>query len=85
MTLRNFDSSLLTKRRQAKALAAFATQVATGIANGTTLLRTQPNTQMAEIVTEQNLGKCYCTTDALPNPYEFNPSGGPCGCGSGPS
>jgi len=85
MTLRNFDSSLLTKRRQAKALAAFATAVATGIANGTTLLRTQPNTQMAEIVTEQNLGKCYCTTDALPNPYEFNPSGGPCGCGSGPT
>lgn len=85
MTLRNFDSSLLTKRRQAKALAAFATQVATGIANGTTLLRTQPNTQMAVIVTEQNLGKCYCTTDALANPYEFNPSGGPCGCGSGPS
>lgn len=85
MTLRNFDSSLLTKRRQAKALAAFANAVATGNANGTTLRVTQPNTQMAVIVTEQNLGKCYCTTDAQANPYEFNPSGGACGCGVGPS
>lgn len=80
MSTRNFDSSLLTKRRQAKALASFATVVATGNANGTSLLRTQPTTQMATIVTEQNQGKCFCTTDALPNPYEFNPSGGNCGC-----
>jgi hypothetical protein len=85
MSTRNFDSSLLTKRRQAKALGAFANVVAQGNTNGTSLLRTQPNTQMAVIVTEQNLGKCYCTTDALANPYQFNPSGGPCGCGSGPS
>lgn len=80
MSTRNFDSSLLTKRRQAKTLSAFATVVATGNAAGTSLLRTQPTTQMAVIVTEQNLGKCYCATDRLANPYEFNPSGGPCGC-----
>ena len=82
MSTRNFDSSLLTQRRQAKALGAFANQVATGIANGTSLLRTQPTVQMAVIVTEQNLGKCYCTTDAQANPYAFNPSGGGCSCGS---
>jgi hypothetical protein len=81
MSTRNFDSSLLTKRRQAKALGAFANQVATANANGTSLRVTQPNTQMAVIVTEQNLGKCYCSTDARDNPYEFNPSGGLCGCG----
>lgn len=80
MSTRNFDSSLLTKRRQAKTLGGFARVVAAGNAAGTSLLRTQPTTQMAVIVTEQNLGKCYCTTDALANPYEFNPSGGACGC-----
>jgi hypothetical protein len=88
MSTRNFDSSLLTKRRQAKALGAFATAVsAANNANGgyTTVRTTQPNTQMAIVVTEQNLGKCYCVTDALANPYPFNPSGGGCGCGLGPS
>ena len=80
MSTRNFDSSLLTKRRQAKVLGGFANVVAAGNAAGTSLLRTQPTTQMAVIVTEQNLGKCYCTTDALANPYQFNPSGGTCGC-----
>jgi hypothetical protein len=81
MSTRNFDSSLLTQRRQAKALGAFATVVAAGNAAGTSLLRTQPTDQRAVIVIEQNLGKCYCATDALANPYAFNPSGGPCGCG----
>lgn len=81
MSTRNFDSSLLTQRRQAKALGAFANVVAAGNLAGTSLLRTQPTTQMAVIVTEQNLGKCYCNVDRQANPYEFNPSGGPCGCG----
>ena len=85
MSTRNFDSSLLTKRRQAKALGAFATAVAAANLAGTSIRTTQPNTQMAVIVTEQNLGKCYCTTDAAANPYQFNPSGGSCGCGVGPS
>ena len=69
MSTRNFDSSLLTKRRQAKALGAFASAVAAANAAGTSLRVTQPNTQMAVIVTEQNLGKCYCATDRLDNPY----------------
>jgi hypothetical protein len=82
MSTRNFDSSLLTKRRQAKVLGGFANVVAAGNAAGTSLLRTQPTTQMAVIVTYQNLGKCYCVTDRQDNPYQFNPSGGACGCGS---
>ena len=88
MSTRNFDSSLLTKRRESKALGAYAKAVNNAInANGgyTTVRTTQPNTQMAIIVTEQNLGQCYCITDALNNPYPFNPSGGACGCGVGPS
>ncbi len=88
MSTRNFDSSLLTQRRQAKALGAFAKAVY--LANNTTgslqtVRTTQPTDQRAIIVTEQNLGQCYCATDALAYPYAFNPSGGQCGCGVGPS
>ena len=75
MPTRNFDSSLLTQRRQAKALAAFHTNV---IAGGTTLRREQTNNQTATVVTERKLGKCFCTTDATADPYGFNPSN--CGC-----
>lgn len=88
MSTRNCDSSLLTQRRQAKSLGAFAAAVsAANNANGgyTTVRTTQPNTQMASIVTQQNLGKCYCVVDATANPYGFNPSGGACGCGMGAS
>lgn len=82
MPTRNFDSSLLTQRRQAKAVAAFYTNV---VASGTTVKREQTNNQTADVVVQRKLGRCYCSTDALANPYEFNPSGGACGCGSGPS
>ena len=82
MPPRNFDSSLLTQKRQAKAVAAFYNNV---LASGKTLKREQTNNQTAYVAVERKLGRCYCTTDALANPYEFNPSGGACGCGSGPS
>lgn len=88
MSTRNFDSSLLTQRKQSKALAAFATALQTQIdsANGQFVVRrTQPTDQRSLIVTEQNVGKCYCVNDARDNPYSFNPSGGQCGCGLGPS
>lgn len=97
MSTRNFDSSNLTARKQARALGAFARAISVAN-NGSalnpnptgairTLRTTQPNTQMAIVVTEQNLGICYCATDNDPliNPYPFNPSGGACGCGLGPS
>lgn len=88
MSTRNFDSSLLTARRQAKSLAAFATALQAQIdtAQGQFVVRrTQPTDQRSIIVTEQNVGKCYCANDALANPYPFNPSGGQCGCGMGSS
>lgn len=95
MSVRNFDSSLLTQRRQAKALGGYAAAISAAN-NGSpanpnptgairTLRTTQPTTQMAVVVTEQNLGICYCANDRLANPYPFNPSGGQCGCGMGPS
>ena len=90
MSTRNFDSSLLTQRKQAKALGAFASAIyvanngSAADPNPTGAIRTvrttQPTTQMAIVVTEQNLGVCYCAKDRENNPYPFNPSGGPCGC-----
>lgn len=84
MSTRNFDSSLLTQRRQAKALGGYSTALQAQIQSATgqfVVRRTQPTDQRAIIVTEQNLGTCYCATDRLANPYPFNPSGGQCGCG----
>jgi hypothetical protein len=88
MSTKNFDSSLLTQRKQSKALGAYATALQTQIdsANGQFVVRrTQPTDQRSFVVTEQNLGKCYCGKDREDNPYGFNPSGGQCGCGLGPS
>jgi hypothetical protein len=88
MSTKNFDSSLLTQRRQAKALGAYARALQAQIdsAEGQFVVRrTQPTDQRSNVVTEQKLGQCYCVTDASDNPYGFNPSGGQCGCGLGPS
>ena len=85
MSTKNFDSSLLTKRRQAKTLGAYASALQAQIdsPNGQFVVRrTQPTDQRAVIVTDQNLGKCACLIDAQANPYGFNPSGGQCGCGA---
>lgn len=83
MSTTNYDSSLLTQRRNAKALGAYARMINSAINNNAgvqTVRTTQPTTQMAIVVTEQNLGQCYCVQDARANPYAFNPSGGQCGC-----
>ena len=88
MSVRNFDSSLLTQRRQAKALGGYFTALQAQIESPTgqfVVRRSQPTTQMAVVVTQENLGVCYCANDRRDNPYEFNPSGGQCGCGLGPS
>ena len=88
MSTKNFDSSLLTQRKQSRALGGYATALQAQIqsANGQFVVRrTQPTDQRAIYVTEQNLGKCYCAVDASDNPYGFNPSGGQCGCGMGAS
>ena len=88
MSTRNFDSSYLTKRKESKTLGGYATALQAQIdsANGQFVVRrTQPTDQRALYKTEQNLGKCYCVQDAQANPYGFNPSGGACGCGLGPS
>lgn len=81
MSTTNYDSSLLTQKRQAKALGTYARIISEANNNNAgvqTVRTTQPTTQLAQVVTSQNLGKCYCVNTA----YPFNPSGGQCGCGS---
>jgi hypothetical protein len=88
MSTRNCDSSWLTARRQAKALAAFSTALQAQIDSPEgqfVVRRTQPTDQRSIVVTEQKVGVCYCATDRLEYPYGFNPSGGQCGCGMSPS
>lgn len=80
MSTRNFDSSFLTKKRESKALGSYATALQAQIdsANGQFVVRrTQPTDQRNLYRIEQNLGKCYCVNTS----YDFNPSGGQCGCG----
>ena len=89
MSTKNYDSSLLTKRKQAKALGAYANAIAA--ANNSpsgpaTVRTTQPTYQSAVVVTYQNIGKCACSVDALENPYGYNVRGAAaCGCGPGSS
>ena len=76
----NFDSSLLTARRQAKAVAANASAIATLQASnpGATNRVLQLNNQTAVLVIEKNIGSCYCND-------QFRASRGPgntCGCGN---
>jgi hypothetical protein len=76
----NFDSSLLTARRQAKAVAANAADIAAlqALNPGATNRVLQLNNQSAALVIEKNLGACYCNG-------QFTASTGPgnsCGCRS---
>ena len=76
----NFDSSLLTARRQAKAVAANAANIAVlqALNPGATTRVLQLNNQSAALVIEKNLGACYCNG-------QFTASIGPgnsCGCRS---
>lgn len=85
MSTTNYDSSLLTQRRRDKALGAYANAINAAINNNAgvqTVRTTQPTYQSGQVVTQQNLGKCYCIQDAKANPYGFNPSGGQCFCGN---
>ena len=84
MSTKNYDSSHLTKRKQARVLGGYAiaiSQANNNEAGPTTVRTTQPTYQSAVIVTEQNLGKCYCGVDNSANPYSYSVKGvGTCGC-----
>ena len=58
-----FDASYLTFRKRAKTLSAFNSANAAAVTAGTSILREQPTTQMAEVITTRKQGGCFCTND----------------------
>jgi hypothetical protein len=76
----NFDSSLLTARRQAMAVAANATAIALLQQNnpGATNRVLQLNNQTANLIIQKNLGTCYCSGNFTVS----RGSGSVCGCRS---
>jgi hypothetical protein len=76
----NFDSSLLTARRQAMAVAANATAIALLQQNnpGATNRVLQLNNQTATLIIEKKLGTCYCNGQFTAS----RGSGSVCGCRS---
>jgi hypothetical protein len=83
MSTKNYDSSQLTRKNQAKVLGGYATAVAAQVNSPTgqyTVRSTQPTYQSAVIVTYQNLGKGYCC--GIDSPYTQTGLTGTCGCGT---
>ena len=76
MPVANTDASQITKKNRDKALYAFFNTNQTAINNGQSVLREQPNTQMAVVITQRQIGCPACTADASTNPYPFRGTGG---------
>ncbi len=83
MSTKNYDSSQLTRKNQARVLGGYMNRLNEQInsAQGQfTVRRTQPTEQSAVIVTYQNLGKAYCC--GVDSPYNATGITGSCGCGT---
>ena len=76
MPTRNTDSSDLTRKRQAKALYAFASVAAAGVQAGTSVRREQNAFATLDVVTARKQGGCYCAESAA---GIYDKSG--CNCG----
>jgi len=73
-----YDASWITRKNRDVALSSFKNQLTSAVNAGTSLLRAQPNTQMAEVNTQANLGCANaCATsgttclDNTNSPYDF--------------
>jgi len=60
MPTANYDSSLISTQRRAKALYAYNNQLAANQQTSSTVRREQPNTQTLDIVTLRKQGGCLC-------------------------
>jgi len=60
MPTANYDSSLISTQRKAKALYAYNSQLAANQQTSSTVRREQPNTQTLDIVTLRKQGGCLC-------------------------
>ena len=75
-----FDASLITFRKRAATLYAFNSKLdAARLANGGTVGREQPNTQMAEVIITRKQGGCFCSEDAAGLSIQANAPGA-CSC-----
>lgn len=72
MTLTNFDASQITLKQKQKALYAWKANNDIVVNGGASVLKEQNSSQTLNIVVDRNQGGCKCSTDALPNPYQFN-------------
>jgi hypothetical protein len=81
MPVANRDASELTRRRKAMSLNGWKSQidVANIASNGSIVRREQPFFGTLDVVTQRNMGGCYCSQANSNNPYDFN-GGGACGC-----
>ncbi len=70
----NRDSSELTRRRAAKTLYGYNTENKAAVNAGTSVLREQPSWQALSVVTQRQMGGCYC------GPWVENQAPGACGC-----
>lgn len=83
MSTRNYDSSLLTKNRQAMMVAGYYDALANAVADGQNVVgrQTAASGTTAYVVIEKNIGGCLCTTANSSTPYGTLILGGtPCGC-----
>jgi len=57
----NYDASRVTQRKRAVALYTWYAANNAAVANGTSVRREQPNTQLAETVNQRGLSKAFYT------------------------
>jgi hypothetical protein len=75
MTLTNFDSSLLTLKRQRKALFSWKRSNDSYVVNGTSVIMEQPTLQSNGVVVARKLGAVTCGCDPAKDDsqtYDFN-------------
>ena len=65
MTLTNFDSSLLSKKRMQKTLYAWNVTNIKNVAGGISVRQEQPTYQSADLVSERILGACVYSNDYI--------------------
>lgn len=63
MPTTNYDSSLISTQRKAKALYAYNSQLVASQQTANTVRREQPNTQTLDIVTLRKQGGCFCAAN----------------------
>lgn len=82
MTLTNRDASQITLKNKQKTLYAWKANNDVLVNLGRSIRPEQSSQQSLGVIIDRNQGGCKCSTDALPNPYEFNGLTS-CGCGAG--